>query len=174
MIRRFGVNSKGWQSYEIPILRLGWIKKYPPRSFFRSPLSCLMPGDRSSLFILKLSTPPMYVFACVRISLRAALLKLTLQALIALLTVRFEDMGDRKIEKGQFALEDTRRKQGLDLAKPWTTLIKPGQHISMSMIFRRQQISTGRCPSCAEENEDLENDDVEWWVKNQHRYKFNN
>ena len=104
----------------------------------------------------------MYVSTYIRISLRAALLKFTLQVLIAILTDRFKDIGDRKIEKRQFALEDTRRKHGLDLAKPWATLIRPGQHISMSMIFRRQQLSTGICPSCAEENDELENDEVEW------------
>ena len=118
--------------------------------------------DGLALFILNSSTQPMYVSTRVRSSLHTRVLTFTLQAFIAVLKVRFRDIGLRKIEKGQFALEDTRRKHGLDLAKPWTTLIRPGQHISMSMVFHRQQISTGICPSCGGENDEFENDEVEW------------
>ena len=84
------------------------------------------------------------------------------QALIAILKVRFNDIGLRKIEKRQFVLEDSRRKHGLDLAKPWTALIRPGQHLSMSMVFRQQQLSPGICPSCGGKNDELEVEEVTW------------
>ena len=94
--------------------------------------------------------------------IHTAILKLVLQAFTAVLKVRFRDVGLRKIEKGQFALQDTRRKNALNLALPWKALIRPGQHISMSMIFRRKQFSTGICPNCGEENEESEAEEVEW------------
>ena len=84
------------------------------------------------------------------------------QALIAILKVRFDDIGLRKIEKRQFVLEDSRRKHGLDLAKPWTALMRPGQHISMSMVFRREQIFPGICPNCNGKNDELEVEEVTW------------
>ena len=47
---------------------------------------------------------------------------MALQAFIAVLKLRFKDIGLRKIEKGQFVLEDTLRKHGISLTSPWTTI----------------------------------------------------
>ena len=85
-----------------------------------------------------------------------------LQAFVAVLKVRFKDVGLRKIENGQFVLEDTRRKSVISLKSSWITVVRPGQHISMSMIFRRQQTARGSCPSCGESNEESEVDEVDW------------
>lgn len=84
------------------------------------------------------------------------------QAFVAVLKIRFQDVGLRKIEKRQFALEDTRQKSALNLENPWTTLVRPGQHISMSMIFRQQQTSAGRCPSRNMKNDESEIEEVDW------------
>ncbi|CAD6571375.1 MAG: hypothetical protein ASARMPRED_004482 [Alectoria sarmentosa] len=54
------------------------------------------------------------------------------EAFMAVLKVRFKDIGLRKIENGEFALEDTRRKRSLSLSDTWSTVVRPGQHISMS------------------------------------------
>ena len=62
-----------------------------------------------------------------------------MQAFVAVLKIRFKDLGLRKVEKGEFLLEDTRRKKFLDLSEPWAKTIRPGQHIGMSMIFRLQK-----------------------------------
>lgn len=85
-----------------------------------------------------------------------------LQAFVAVLKVRFKDIGLRKIEKGQFVLEDTRRKKAISLKSSWSTVVRPGQHISMSMIFRQQQTVRGSCPSCGESNEESEVEEVDW------------
>lgn len=112
----------------------------------------------SSSILLRYVSPTL-----VRNPSHGAVLTLALQAFIAVLKVRFGDpIGLRKIEKGQFALEDTRLKHGLSLAKPWTALVRPGQHISMSMVFRRQQTCTGSCPSCGERNDESKDLEVDW------------
>lgn len=85
-----------------------------------------------------------------------------LQAFVAVLKVRFKDIGLRKIENGEFALEDTRRKRSLSLSDAWSTVVRPGQHISMSMIFRLQQSPQTSCPSCGQENEGSDKTEIEW------------
>ena len=86
----------------------------------------------------------------------------SLQAFMAVLKVRFKDIGLRKIENGEFALEDTRRKRSLSLSDTWSTVVRPGQHISMSMIFRLQQSPQSSCPSCGQENEGSDKTEIEW------------
>ncbi|KAL9135056.1 MAG: hypothetical protein Q9175_003762 [Cornicularia normoerica] len=83
------------------------------------------------------------------------------EAFIAVLKVRFKDIGLRKIENGQFALEDTTRKRSLRLSDAWSTTVRPGQHISMSMIFRLQESPNTTCPSCGHENEESDETEVE-------------
>ena len=87
---------------------------------------------------------------------------MALQAFIAVLKVRFKDIGLRKIEKGQFVLEDTLRKHGISLTSSWTTVVRPGQHINMSMVFWQQQTVRGICPGCREKNEEPEVEAVDW------------
>ncbi|KAL8792264.1 MAG: hypothetical protein Q9195_005143 [Heterodermia aff. obscurata] len=84
----------------------------------------------------------------------------SVEALIAVLKVRFRDVGLRRIERGQFALEDTARKRNLDLSKTWNAIVRPGQHISMSMIFRYRMFYGSYCPSCVHENESGEETEI--------------
>ena len=79
-----------------------------------------------------------------------------------MLKVRFKDIGLRKIEKGQFALEDTTRKRSLRLSDAWSTIVRPGQHISMSMTFRLLGVPDTSCPSCGHGNEESDKAEVEW------------
>lgn len=79
-----------------------------------------------------------------------------------MLKIRFKDIGLRKIVNEQFALEDTRRKENLRLSDAWSTIVRPGQHISMSMIFRLQGSPTASCPSCGHENEGSDGTEIEW------------
>lgn len=95
-------------------------------------------------------------------AIHVAVLTLALQAFIAVLKVRFKDIGLRKIEEGQFVLEDRLRKHGISLTNSWTTVVRPGQHINMSMVFRRQEMVRAICPGCGEKNEESEVDEVIW------------
>ena len=85
-----------------------------------------------------------------------------LEAFIAVLKIRFKDVGLRKIESGQFSLEDTKRRKSLKLSNPWTTVVKPGQHISMSMIFHLHKAPTTKCPSCGKKNEGSDGEEIQW------------
>lgn len=78
-----------------------------------------------------------------------------------MLKVRFKDIGLRRIEKGQFALEYTMRKKSLQLSDAWSTVVRPGQHISMSMVFRSHETSTTSCPWCKHENDSADDTEVE-------------
>ena len=84
------------------------------------------------------------------------------QAFIAVLKIRFKDLGLRKVETGQFSLEDTLRKKALDLNEPWARTIRPGQHIGMSMFIRLRESPTTNCPSCGQENQGSNTEDVHW------------
>lgn len=84
------------------------------------------------------------------------------EAFVAVLKIRFKDIGLRKIETEEYTLEDTRRKQALKLTDPWTKIVKPGQHIGMSMIFRVYEPPTTKCPNCGKENEGSNIEDIVW------------
>ena len=89
-----------------------------------------------------------------------------IQAFIAVLKVRFKDVGLHKIESGEFALEESRIKRSLQLTEPWATIFRPEQHINMSMVFRLEESPTARCSGCGKEDagsgSDLE--DIEWYI----------
>lgn len=113
------------------------------------------------LFILNLLNPLRYMLHPIDSAPRP--LTSPIQAFIAILKVRFKDVGLHKIESGEFALEDSRLKRSLQLTKPWAAIVRPGQHINMSMIFRLGENPTTRCPGCGKENggSDL---DIEWYI----------
>lgn len=48
------------------------------------------------------------------------------EASLAVLKVRFKDVGLQKIERGQFALENAKTKRAIDLRRPWHTCMLPG------------------------------------------------
>ena len=52
---------------------------------------------------------------------------------------------------GEFVLEDMTRRQPLLLAKSWSTAVRPGQHISKSMVCRLGRLEAIlTCPGCGE------------------------
>ena len=87
-----------------------------------------------------------------------------IQAFIDVLKDRFKDVGLHKIEAGEFALEDSRLKRSLQLTKPWAAIVRPGQQINMSMVFRLKETPTARCPGCYKENAGSDLEDIEWYM----------
>ena len=86
------------------------------------------------------------------------------EAFLAVLKIRFqqhgvEELGLKMLDESQFVLEDFKGK--LDLAKPWSQVIRPGQKIDMSMIFHRG-VPWSVCPSCEMENEVNFESATEW------------
>ena len=77
------------------------------------------------------------------------------QAFLAVLKIRFQqygigELGLKMLDESQFVLEDFKGK--LDLTKPWSQIMRPGQKIDMSMILRRG-LPWNCCPNCQLENE---------------------
>ena len=84
------------------------------------------------------------------------------EAFIAVLKVRFKDVGLQKVERGQFALENAQTKRPIDLQKPWRTCMLPGQRIDMSMIFSQAGLPGATCPGCHCNNTTTNSSEVEW------------
>ncbi len=85
------------------------------------------------------------------------------EAFLAVLRVRFKNRGLSKIERGEFAIQETGAKRDIDLSLPWEICIFPGQKIDMSMIFK--QAKAGRsdtCPACKRPCAETIDEDVEW------------
>jgi hypothetical protein len=84
------------------------------------------------------------------------------QAFIAVLKIRFKDVGLSKIQRREFRLLDPHRNQVLDLRRPWEMLMKPGQHVYMSMVFQKVEKVKHRCPNCHADNYTVEGAETVW------------
>ncbi|KAM5368499.1 hypothetical protein ACJZ2D_009476 [Fusarium nematophilum] len=73
----------------------------------------------------------------------------------------FKDLGTRKIDRGEWFLEDQRTGRRLDLSKPWQSNIKPNQVLKMSMVFRRRNESCTNCPSCGIAGPEFSTDEIQ-------------
>lgn len=89
---------------------------------------------------------------------------LSAEALTHVLRSNFKNIGSgsQKIERGEFAIQDTCLKRDIDLTGPWEGCFRPGQRVDMSMVFTSKKPSQS-CPACRCENSDQfkENQDVE-------------
>ena len=108
--------------------------------------------------------PVMFLDACGRLSPVHLEFITSAEAFIAVLKVRFQHAGVRKIERGQFALEEAQTKRAIDLGRPWSICFLPGQKIDMSMVFSQAETPKSNCPGCHHESESNTEKDVEWWV----------
>ncbi|KAH7348566.1 hypothetical protein BKA65DRAFT_500844 [Rhexocercosporidium sp. MPI-PUGE-AT-0058] len=81
---------------------------------------------------------------------------LSAEALTSVLRSNFKSIGPgaRKIEKGEFVIQDSSTKIDVDLTKPWETCFRPGQHADMSMVFKSKEAWNICCPKCRNENTD--------------------
>uniref|UniRef100_A0A093XA57 5'-methylthioadenosine/S-adenosylhomocysteine nucleosidase n=1 Tax=Talaromyces marneffei PM1 TaxID=1077442 RepID=A0A093XA57_TALMA len=66
---------------------------------------------------------------------------------------KFQGVGRGKIERGEWLLQNHRTGYVLDLKKPWKAMIKPGQMLDMSMIFKKAHTVSTTCPWCDHHNE---------------------
>jgi hypothetical protein len=73
-------------------------------------------------------------------------------AFLAVLELRFQDVGKRKIQRKEFALQRVGAFKDIDLRRPWKTCFCPGQQVDMSMVFRGVEVmDSAICPACKEE-----------------------
>ncbi len=73
-----------------------------------------------------------------------------MQALTAVLksNMRNTKIGPRKIDRGEFVIQETSTKRDIDLASDWDLCFLPGQRVEMSMIFQHPGHYYRTCPSC--------------------------
>lgn len=74
------------------------------------------------------------------------LMRVTLQALRAVLRVRFKDIDVAKFDRGEYVIKETATNREIDLSRPWDQCFLPGQKADMSMVFYAAQSDT--CPGC--------------------------
>ncbi|OBT45081.1 hypothetical protein VE00_05174 [Pseudogymnoascus sp. WSF 3629] len=86
------------------------------------------------------------------------------EAFLAVLKIRFKEIGSEKLDRNEYTLTDDKQNRNLDIRKPWCSVMKPGQHVSMSMIFdtRFQQ---NICPGCSATNETQKREETTCEIK---------
>ncbi|MCJ1435867.1 hypothetical protein MMC27_005243 [Xylographa pallens] len=85
------------------------------------------------------------------------------EALIAVLKANLSKTGSgpQKIDRGEFALQDSNTKREIMLSDDWETCFFPGQHVEMSMVFNRRSFQESVCPGCMTIQMGRENEDIE-------------
>ncbi|UKZ82702.1 hypothetical protein TrVFT333_010497 [Trichoderma virens FT-333] len=73
-------------------------------------------------------------------------------AFIEVLKEAFDGLGSKKLDRGDWFLEDVNDGQILDLKREWISLMKPGRTLHMGMIFHRRDTVSTQCPTCHVEN----------------------
>lgn len=85
------------------------------------------------------------------------------EALISVLSINFKSVGaSRKIQNGDFTIQDTWTKRDIDLSRPFEECFRPGQHVEMSMIFNHLYSHVRSCPRCHHEDYLDTEKDVVW------------
>lgn len=87
------------------------------------------------------------------------------ETLILVLKNNFRNIGTgaTKIEKGEFAVQDSVTKHDINLESAWEAVFRPGQKVAMSMVFNSAKATNMYCPTCREDNGDdfAEDEDIE-------------
>lgn len=90
------------------------------------------------------------------------------EALTNVLQSNFKNIGSgaNKIDRGEFAIQDSIKRRDIDLTAAWESCFQPGQRVDMSMIFTSAKILSHSCPACQEDHGDgfTEDQDIEWFV----------
>ena len=107
--------------------------------------------------------PVLFLDACSRLSPVHLEFITSAEAFLAVLKIRFQHAGLRKVERGQFALEEAHTKRTIDLRQPWSNCFIPGQKVYMSMIFSQPESSKTNCPSCHHESKGEMTEDTQWY-----------
>jgi hypothetical protein len=95
-----------------------------------------------------------------------SLTNLIMKAFIAVLRVRFKEVGLNKIEKGEFAISEVATKRDIDLLQSWSRCFRPGQKVNMSMIFDLSPRNKDNgCPVCGFINSGSSDTEIKWYER---------
>jgi hypothetical protein len=90
------------------------------------------------------------------------------ETLTNVLRSNFKNIGSgaNKIDRGEFAIQDSIKRRDIDLTAAWESCFRPGQRVDMSMIFTSAKILSRSCPACQEDHGDgfTKDQDIEWSV----------
>ena len=87
--------------------------------------------------------------------------------------MNFRNIGSAsaKIERGEFAIQDSATKRDIDLNQSWDTCFLPGQHVDMSMIFAHQDSLGEECPKCSKICVGDQEQELKWFVHDSTNYE---
>jgi hypothetical protein len=72
----------------------------------------------------------------------------------AVLAARFRNIpGERKVEQGEYALQDRGSLRDIERSQSFETNFPPGRKVDMSIVFNRRQPTGNPCPACGVESE---------------------
>lgn len=87
------------------------------------------------------------------------------EAFMAVLEIRFKNLGLQKIRRHEFALQRAGSNSDIDLNRPWEICLCPGQRVNMSMVFSEyHNTNMAVCPVCQQECFGETDAEVEWCV----------
>lgn len=72
--------------------------------------------------------------------------------------------GEKKVQKGEFEIEDGLSRGKLVRTHPWSQISKPGRKIEMSMVFKDSSKTSVVCPKCGTISNEKKGVQVEWRV----------
>ena len=84
------------------------------------------------------------------------------EALLEVLKIRFREKGSRKVENGEFILQNSGA-DDINLSRPWAACFFPGQHVDMSVTARRSdRMTSASCPICQHEHVGEKSVEITW------------
>ena len=86
----------------------------------------------------------------------------SLDAFEAVLKVRFEDKGLRKILRREYALERGGKKMVISQKMRWDRCILPGTTLYMDMLFKVPYETINSCPTCNVETTNSTKQEIDW------------
>jgi hypothetical protein len=88
----------------------------------------------------------------------------SLEVFLAVLEVKFQGLGEEKIRRREFCLQDSATKDRLDIdRRPWDRIFYPGQAFEMSMTFEHASSTDSTiCAACGVEADNMY-DNGKWY-----------
>lgn len=85
------------------------------------------------------------------------------EAFVMVLKLRFKDVGLRKIQNGEYVLQDVGAGD-IDTSRPWKACFFPGQRVNMSITSKQlDKIGSINCPICRHEHRNLSSSSEITW-----------
>ena len=85
------------------------------------------------------------------------------EALRSVLKANFSglDHASEKIDRGEFILQESATQRIIDLEQDWDRCFRPGQRVTMSMIFHNSDNKKSTCPNCRTMHDESTKGDVQ-------------